>query len=53
MSDVFSSTIFQEIPRTYLELIEKIESEIEILNKEIMIRMQKLKEDFIEGWVIR
>jgi transposase len=31
--------------RTYLELIEKIESEIEILNKEIMSRMQKLKED--------
>ncbi len=31
--------------RTYLELIEKIESEIEILNKEIMNRMQKLKED--------
>jgi transposase len=31
--------------RTYLELIEKIENEIEILNKEIMSRMQKLKED--------
>jgi len=31
--------------RTYLELIEKIESEIEILNKEIMSRMQKLKDD--------
>jgi transposase len=31
--------------RTYLELIEKIESEIEKLNKEIMSRMQKLKED--------
>jgi len=31
--------------RTYLELIEKIESQIEILNKEIMSRMQKLKED--------
>ena len=31
--------------RTYLELIEKIESEIEILNREIMNRMQKLKED--------
>jgi transposase len=31
--------------RTYLDLIEKIENEIEILNKEIMIRMQKLKED--------
>jgi len=31
--------------RTYLELIERIENEIEILNKEIMSRMQKLKED--------
>lgn len=31
--------------RTYLELIEKIESEIEKLNKEIMGRMQKFKED--------
>jgi transposase len=31
--------------RTYLELIDKIESEIEILNTEIMNRMQKLKED--------
>ncbi len=31
--------------RTYLELIKKIESEIEILNTEIMNRMQKLKED--------
>ena len=31
--------------RTYLELIEKIESQIEILNKEIMNRMQKLKEE--------
>jgi hypothetical protein len=31
--------------RTYLELIEKIESEIEKLNEEIMSRMQKLKED--------
>jgi len=31
--------------RTYLNLIEKIESQIEILNNEIMIRMQKLKED--------
>lgn len=31
--------------RTYLELIEKIEIEIEILNKEIMNRMQKLKDD--------
>ncbi|MCZ7362912.1 MAG: IS110 family transposase [Candidatus Methanoperedens sp.] len=31
--------------RTYLELIEKIESQIEILNKEIMSRMQKHKED--------
>ena len=31
--------------RTYLELIEKIESEIEIVNREIMNRMQKLKED--------
>ena len=31
--------------RTYLELIEKIESEIERLNKEIMNRMQKLKEE--------
>jgi transposase len=31
--------------RTYLELIKKIESEIEILNKEIMNRMQKHKED--------
>ena len=31
--------------RTYLELIEKIESQIEILNKELMNRMQKLKED--------
>ena len=31
--------------RTYLELIEKIESEIEILNNEIMCRMQRFKED--------
>ena len=31
--------------QTYLDLIEKIESEIEILNREIMNRMQKLKED--------
>ena len=31
--------------RTYLELIDKIESEIEILNKEIMSRIQKHKED--------
>ncbi len=31
--------------RTYLELIEKFESEIEKLNKEIMSRMQKLKDD--------
>jgi transposase len=31
--------------RTYLDLIEKIESQIEMLNKEIMSRMQKLKED--------
>jgi transposase len=31
--------------RSYLELIEKIESQIEILNNEIMSRMQKLKED--------
>jgi transposase len=31
--------------RTYLDLIEKIESQIEILNNEIMIRMQKLKDD--------
>jgi len=31
--------------RTYLELIEKIESQIEMLNKEIMNRMQKLKEE--------
>jgi len=31
--------------RTYLELIEKIESEIEVLNNEIMCRMQRFKED--------
>lgn len=31
--------------RTYLELIGKIEIEIEILNKEILSRMQRLKED--------
>jgi hypothetical protein len=31
--------------RKKLELIKKIESEIEILNTEIMNRMQKLKED--------
>jgi transposase len=31
--------------RTYLDLIEKIESQIEILNKEIINRMQKLKEE--------
>jgi transposase len=31
--------------RTYLELIEKIENEIQILNKEILNRMHKLKEE--------
>ncbi len=31
--------------QTYLELIEKFENEIEKLNKEIMSRMQKLKDD--------
>ncbi len=34
--------------RTYLELIEKIESEIEILNKEIMSRVQKKLKDDLE-----
>lgn len=31
--------------RTYLELIGKIESEIEVMNNEIMCRMQRSKED--------